>query len=74
MFQHRDRTYAVTISPARVNDLDDSQRDYYPSTTEELVEEALRKLAIDQYAGFFDNRYLPHTEPGRESRPPEALR
>ena len=54
VFQHRDRTYNVTISPARVNDLDGSQRDYYPSTTEELVEEALRKLAIDQYAGFFD--------------------
>lgn len=54
VFQHRDRTYTVTISPARVKDLDGSQRDYYPSTTEELVEEALRKLAIDQYAGFFD--------------------
>ncbi|MDQ2842875.1 MAG: replication protein [Acidobacteriota bacterium] len=54
VFQHRDRTYTVTISPARVNDLDGSQRDYYPSTTEELIEEALRKLAIDQYAGFFD--------------------
>ena len=53
-FQHRDRTYTVTISPARVKDLDGSQRDYYPSTTEELVEEALRKLAIEQYAGFFD--------------------
>lgn len=54
VFQHRERTYTVTISPARVNDLDGSQRDYYPSTTEELVEEALRKLAIDQHAGFFD--------------------
>jgi hypothetical protein len=54
VFQHRDRTYTVTISPARVKDLDGKQRDYYPSTTEELVEEALRKLAIDQYAGFFD--------------------
>jgi hypothetical protein len=56
VFQHRDRTYSVTISPARVKDLDGSQRDYYPSTTEELVEEALRKLAIEQYAGFFDSR------------------
>lgn len=54
VFQHRDRTYTVTISPARVKDLDGTQRDYYPSTTEELVEEALRKLAIEQYAGFFD--------------------
>lgn len=54
VFQHRDRTYTITISPARVNDFDGNQRDYYPSTTEELVEEALRKLAIDEYAGFFD--------------------
>lgn len=54
VFQHRNCTYTVTISPARVKDLDGSHRDYYPSTTEELVEEALRKLAIDQYAGFFD--------------------
>ena len=37
----------MTISPARVDDRGGSQ-------TEELVEEALRKLAIDQYAGFFD--------------------
>src|SRR5689334_8552676 len=37
VFQHRDRTYSITISPARVKDLDGSQRDYYPSTTEELV-------------------------------------
>jgi hypothetical protein len=54
IFHYRDRTYAVTISPARVTDLDGKQRDYYPSTTEELVEDALRKLAIDQQAGFFD--------------------
>jgi len=44
----------VTISPARVDDRGGSQRDYYRSTNEELVEEALRKLAIDQYVGFFD--------------------
>ncbi|MBS1984059.1 MAG: hypothetical protein JST16_07785 [Bdellovibrionales bacterium] len=54
VFQHRDRAYTVTVSPARVIDLDGNQRDYYPSTTEELIEEALRKLAIDQFAGFFD--------------------
>lgn len=54
VFHYRDRDYAVTISPARVIDLDGQQRDYYPSTTEELVEDALRKIAIDQQAGFFD--------------------
>lgn len=53
-FQYRGRTYTRTISPARVTDLDGKQRDYYPSVTEELVEDALRKLAIDQQAGYFD--------------------
>ena len=54
VFHYRERTYAVTISPARVTDLDGQQRDYYPSTTEELVEESLRKLALEQQQGFFD--------------------
>lgn len=54
VFHYRDRTYAVSISPARIMDLNGKQRDYYPSTTEELVEDALRKLALDQQKGFFD--------------------
>jgi hypothetical protein len=52
--QHRGRAYTCTISPARITDLEGRQRDYYPSATEELVEDALRKLAADQQAGFFD--------------------
>jgi hypothetical protein len=54
LFQHRGRTYTCTISPARVTDIDGEQRDFYPSANEELVEDALRKLATDQQAGFFD--------------------
>ena len=54
IFQYRDHTYTCTISPARVTDLDGKPRDYYPSANEELVEDALRKLAADQYSGFFD--------------------
>jgi hypothetical protein len=53
-FMYRGRTYTSTISPARVTDLDGNVRDFYPSATEELVEDALRKLAIEQQAGFFD--------------------
>ena len=53
-FQHRQRTYSRTIQPAQVKDLDGEERFYYPSATEELVEDALRKLAADQQAGFFD--------------------
>src|SRR3954454_24022265 len=53
-FQYRGRTYTRTIYPARVTDLDGEERDVYPSATEELVEDALRKLAIEQNAGYFD--------------------
>src|SRR4051812_21123796 len=53
-FQYRGRTYTRTIYPARVTDLDGEERDFYPSATEELIEDALRKLAIEQNAGYFD--------------------
>ena len=53
-FQHRGRTYTVTITPARVRDLDGVDREFYPSATEELIEDALRKLAADQHCGWFD--------------------
>lgn len=53
-FQYMGRTLMCTITPARVSDIDGEERDYYPSATEELVEDALRKLATDQKAGFFD--------------------
>ncbi len=53
-FHHRGREYTRVISPARITDHDGHERDYYPSATEELVEQALRKLAIEQQAGYFD--------------------
>jgi hypothetical protein len=53
-FQHKGRSYSRTIFPARVVDLDGKSRDYYPSATEELIEQALRKLAVEQQAGYFD--------------------
>lgn len=54
MFRYHRSTWTCTITPARVTDLDGVERDYFPSLTEEIVEDALRKLAIDQQAGFFD--------------------
>ena len=54
VFHYRGRTYSRTITPARVTDLDGKERDYYPSVTEEVVEDALRKLATEQQAGYFD--------------------
>jgi len=54
VFQHRGRFYTRVISPARVADFDGKDRDFYPSASEELVEDALRKIAVEQQAGFFD--------------------
>ncbi len=53
-FQHRGKTYTRIVSPARLTDADGKQRDYYPSASEELVEDALRKIATEQQAGYFD--------------------
>jgi len=53
-FQHRGCTYTLTASPARLKDADGVFRDYFPGATEELVEEALRKLAIEKQIGYFD--------------------
>jgi len=55
IFQHRGRTYTRTIFSARIVDEDGQSRDYYPSATEELVEDALRKMAAEQQAGYFEN-------------------
>lgn len=57
-FQHLGRPYQVTIAPSRVKDLDGVDREFYPSATEELVEDALRKLAAEQNRGWFDNTKL----------------
>ena len=56
-FQHRGRSYICTISPARITDLDGVEREFYPSANEELVEDALRKIATEQRAGYFDRSH-----------------
>jgi hypothetical protein len=53
-FNHRGRSYTCVISPARVADLDGKECDFYPSASEELIEDALRKIALEQQAGYFD--------------------
>jgi hypothetical protein len=53
-FQYRGSTYTLTTSPARLEDTDGIFRDYFPGATEEIVEEALRKLAIEKQVGYFD--------------------
>jgi len=56
VFQHRHETYTVQIRPARVRGRTGAEKEYYPSPREELVEEALRKLACDKMNGvYLDN-------------------
>ena len=50
-FECRGIRYKVRIDPARVEGKDGVDRDYFPGQREELVEDALRKLAND-LAGF----------------------
>lgn len=46
-FVFRGTEYSARIMPARIKDRDGIERDYYPSSREELVEDALRKLACE---------------------------
>ncbi len=54
-FEHRGEPFKLTIRPARIIYKDGTMREFYPSFREELVEEALRKIACDQLNGVFLN-------------------
>jgi len=58
VFQYKGRPLTVEIRPARIKTTDKSGKtatlDIYPSAREELIEHALRKLASEQQAGFFE--------------------
>jgi hypothetical protein len=55
-FQLGGRQLAAEIRPAQVKDKKTGKYiSYYPSAREELIELALRKLAAEQQAGFFDD-------------------
>ena len=59
-FYYRGKAYIAQIRPARIEARDKNGKltgktiEYYPSAREELIEHALRKLATEKYAGFFD--------------------
>jgi hypothetical protein len=52
-FQYKGRTFKRVLFPAKVRDVSGVYRDYFASANEELVEDALRKLAAEQYIGYF---------------------
>ena len=53
-FHYKGSPFKAVIRPARIEQKDGTTKDYYPSANEELVEDALRKIAADQQSGFFD--------------------
>jgi hypothetical protein len=52
-FEHRGEVYKVQIHPARIRYKDQREKEFYPSQREELVEEALRKIACDHLNGVY---------------------
>ena len=52
-FVHRGTAYTIQIWPAHFEARDRSEKKCYPSYREELVEEALRKLACDRLNGIY---------------------
>jgi hypothetical protein len=55
-FTYKGTHLKAIIQPARLREEDGRTQDYYPSASEELVEDALRKIAAEQDRGFFDKR------------------
>lgn len=57
-FNYRGKQFRVIIQPAKIEvpsaEGELVEMDFYPSANEELVEDALRKIATDQQQGFFD--------------------
>ena len=54
-FECRGVRYQLRMAPASVDDKDGVARDYFPGKREELVEDALRKLASEGQAVFLDD-------------------
>lgn len=52
-FKFRDATYQVEIRPARITRKNGDDIEYYPSEREQLVEEALWKIAHDKMRGCY---------------------
>lgn len=54
-FECRGKRYHVNIQPASIKDKNGEEKYYYPSKREELVEDALRKLAVKGQGLFLDD-------------------
>ena len=52
-FEHKGERYTLYIRPARIIYKNGDQKEYSPRPREELVEEALRKIACDRLKGVY---------------------
>jgi hypothetical protein len=52
-FTYKGTPLKVVIQPARIEEADGASLDYYPSANEELVEDALRKIAAERNRGYY---------------------
>lgn len=55
-FKHGGQDLVAVIRPARIEQKSGEEIEYYPSAKEEIVEQALRKIAAEQLKGFFDEK------------------
>lgn len=53
-FSYKGMPLKAIIQPARIEGPDGTSQDYYPGANEELIEDALRKIAAEQQHGYFD--------------------
>jgi len=53
-FNYRSREFVAEIQPAWMQTEEGMTIGYYPSASEELIEDALRKIATEQNYGYFD--------------------
>jgi hypothetical protein len=53
-FNYKGGAFKAIIQPVRIEEPDGTTQDYYPSANEELIEDALRKVAAEQNYGYFD--------------------
>lgn len=53
-FEYRKRVFNIMIQPARIKTGQGKYEEFYPSAKEELVEDALRKIATEQQKGFLE--------------------
>ncbi len=53
-FDYKGLEYTIRITAAIIDSDESGEKAYYPSANEELIEDALRKMASEQEKGFFD--------------------